>query len=54
MKTVIKPMGLDVHKDTMVIAVADGGRNGEVRLCGEISADLGHWKTPCATSAATA
>jgi len=41
MKTVIKYVGLDVHKDTTVIAVADGGRDGEVRLYGEISSDLG-------------
>ncbi|MCX6952241.1 MAG: IS110 family transposase [Verrucomicrobia bacterium] len=41
MKTMTKYVGLDVHKDTTVIAVADGGRDGEVRLYGEISADLG-------------
>lgn len=41
MKTTTKYVGLDVHKDTTVIAVADGGREGEVRLYGEISSDLG-------------
>jgi|GEM_PF-2007767 len=41
MKTKNKYVGLDVHKDTMVVAVADGGRDGEVRLYGEISSDLG-------------
>lgn len=41
MKTTTKYVGLDVHKDTTVIAVADGGRDGEVRLYGEISSDLG-------------
>lgn len=41
MKELDKYVGLDVHKDTSVIAVADGGRSGEVRLYGEISADLG-------------
>jgi len=41
MKTLNKYVGLDVHKDTTVIAVADGGRDGEVRLYGEISSDLG-------------
>jgi hypothetical protein len=41
MKTMTKYVGLDVHKDTTVIAVADGGREGEVRLYGEISSDLG-------------
>ena len=35
-----KYVGLDVHKDTTVIAVADGGRFGEVRLFGTISSDL--------------
>ena len=33
-------MGLDVHKDTTVIAVAEAGRSGEVRLYGTISSDL--------------
>ncbi|HEX7500606.1 MAG TPA: IS110 family transposase [Polyangia bacterium] len=33
-------MGLDVHKDTIVIAVADQGREGEVRVYGTISSDL--------------
>jgi transposase len=41
MKTLNKYVGLDVHKDTTVIAVADGGRDGEVRLYGQISSDLG-------------
>lgn len=41
MKTKAKYVGLDVHKDTTVVAVADGGREGEVRLYGEISSDLG-------------
>jgi transposase len=41
MKRKNKYVGLDVHKDTTVVAVADGGREGEVRLYGEISSDLG-------------
>jgi transposase len=41
MKTKNKYVGLDVHQDTTVVAVADGGREGEVRLYGEISSDLG-------------
>jgi transposase len=33
-------LGLDVHKDSITIAIAMGGRNGEVRLYGTISNDL--------------
>ena len=33
-------IGLDVHKDSIIVAVAQGGRNGEVRLYGTISNDL--------------
>lgn len=40
MKTKEHYVGLDVHKDTTTIAVADGGREGEVRLYGQISSDL--------------
>lgn len=36
-----KYVGLDVHSDTTMIAVAEGGRTGEVRLYGQISSDLG-------------
>jgi hypothetical protein len=35
-----KYVGLDVHKDTVMIAIADGRREGEVRLYGEVSNDL--------------
>lgn len=40
MKTTDKYIGLDVHKDTTVIAVAEGGREGETRLYGTITSDL--------------
>ena len=33
-------LGLDVHKDSIVIALAASGRNGEVRLYGTLSNDL--------------
>jgi transposase len=40
MQTLNKYVGLDVHKDTTVIAVAEGQRDGEVRIYGTISSDL--------------
>ena len=40
MKTLNKYVGLDVHKDTTVIAVAEDGRDGEQRVYGTISSDL--------------
>lgn len=36
-----KYVGLDVHKDTTMIAIAEGDRSGEVRLYGQITSDLG-------------
>ena len=39
MKKTIRFVGLDVHKDTLVIAVADQGRDGEVRAYGTSSSD---------------
>ncbi len=40
MRGLNKYVGLDVHKDTTVVAVAESGREGEVRLYGTISSDL--------------
>lgn len=40
MKSTDKYVGLDVHKDTTVVAVAESGRLGEVRIYGTISSDL--------------
>ena len=40
MKKLNKYVGLDVHKDTTVVAVAESGREGEVRIYGMISSDL--------------
>ncbi len=40
MKTTDKYVGLDVHKDTIMIAVAESEREGEVRVYGSISSDL--------------
>lgn len=36
----IKYVGLDVHKDTIVVAIAEEGRDGEVRVYGSITNDL--------------
>jgi hypothetical protein len=30
-------IGLDVHKETIAVAIAETGRTGEVRLYGEIA-----------------
>ena len=35
-----KYVGLDVHQDETIVAVADGVRSGEVRLYATISSDL--------------
>ena len=35
-----KYVGLDVHKDTAVVALAEGGGEGARRTCGTISSDL--------------
>jgi transposase len=40
MSTQHKYVGFDVHKDTIVITVAESGRTGEVRNYGTISSDL--------------
>lgn len=40
MKKSILYIGLDVHADSITLAVAEQGRNGEVRLYGQISNDL--------------
>jgi transposase len=39
-KKIVKYVGLDVHKDSITIAIADQGRDGEVRVYGKISNDL--------------
>ena len=40
MKKTTLYLGLDVHKDSVAIAIAGGGRGGEVRFYGTISNDL--------------
>jgi len=39
MEKIVKYVGLDVHKDSITIAVADGGRSGSVRVYGKIAND---------------
>ena len=41
MSKIVKYVGLDVHKDSITIAIADEGRDGNVRLYGKIHNDLG-------------
>ena len=36
MKKRTRYLGLDVHADTIAVAIADAGRNGEVRSLGTI------------------
>ncbi len=40
MKTHLLYLGLDVHADSITIALAEDGRDGEVRLYGKVSHDL--------------
>jgi transposase len=40
MKAITLYIGLDVHKDSIVIAIAEPGRNGEIRNFGTITNDL--------------
>ena len=37
MNKIVKYVGLDVHKDSITIAIADEGRNGNVRVYGKIA-----------------
>jgi len=39
MSKIVKYVGLDVHKDSITIAIADEGRDGSVRLYGNIRND---------------
>lgn len=40
MKKTIKNVGLDVHKNSISISIADDDRDGEVRYYGTINNDL--------------
>ena len=40
MKKNITFIGLDVHKDTIDVALADAGRDGDIRFYGTIGGDL--------------
>src|SRR5690349_11712964 len=41
MKTITLYLGLDVHKDSITIAIAEPGPKGEIRLFGTITNDMG-------------
>src|SRR6516165_8167009 len=41
MQTITLHLGLDVHKDSITIAIAEPGSKGEIRLFGTITSDLG-------------
>src|SRR5678815_3743547 len=41
MQTITLYLGLDVHKDSITIAIAEPGSKGEIRLFGAITNDLG-------------
>jgi hypothetical protein len=48
-------VGLDVHRDSIVVAVAAGGLRGEVREYGRIAnTPTACWSVCCASLAATA
>ncbi len=40
MQTITLYVGLDVHKDSIVIAIGEPGRSGEIRIFGTITNDL--------------
>jgi transposase len=40
MKAITLYLGLDVHKDSITIAIAEPGSKGELRLFGTITNDL--------------
>jgi hypothetical protein len=40
MKRTIKSIGLDVHKKSISIGIADEGRDGDVRYYGKIDYDM--------------
>ncbi len=46
-------VGLDVHKEAIVVAIAEGGLRGEIREYGRIANTRRHWIEWRASSAVT-
>jgi hypothetical protein len=46
MQTITLYLGLDVHKDSITIAIAEPGPKGELRLLARLPTTWAGWKRP--------